>query len=1086
MGESMLRGMGVREKSVYLASMVGMSGSVFATNRNIRCGECKAGGALATDLRAMARCQEENAISAHHLATLSRALARLSSWRVPPHEPSRPSVLHAARLRTAYLIGSLLPRRPPATESVGAPPNWGVEGSGFESRGLKKCSLCRKYPIIALFRLKKLACEESEVGAMSSCVHVASLKPHEDPLSWFGFPELSFRLPSVCCRCRPCWPSLLSRLPPTAFLLSPRRGWCCNRRNAYGLFVVTFNFTEPLLKFYFQGIPPPHANISEPNTGKTTLQGHLVGLESTVRVLSPRNTQSYARLHHRGSELDPRSYLRSTQKTVAPFEFRAGLEIEMKLSLNRRNLDLRSGAIIDESEIQNHEILLVQHFYIGTKIKLDFGSELGSFDLGSGKQLVQPGIRKTARLARRSDEELGVRVSVARIAPSLLDLEHLVKPVTTRLTGSLRIFACGNSAGRCPWSVVFLRDLPFPPPLHSGAAPYSSRSPSSALKISLLRAAKIYPLRLKENETFKKSKEKIGVIVAFLCCYIAFNELDSIKIEGNLKRNLTVWKCLKAGRWIFAVLRSKLESMQTCLGRLPYVRTCNKSPLFLHGRCATEKGVDVFTAPFLSGIFLQELSVGGKSATWSCRTRVVCVCRGVNQSITLWSGYAGLGTYAHTYLDLLQFNPKNEIVSAAVKGPACLRRFFSSEKRGSYKGYTGTLYKSAIAATRSALNWCAFISRRVDSFERLVTLRFADPISMAQHSTAFLPMRLSYAAWLGFVSTGLAQCYLHSILVGATQVFSHVDNEVHVAGVRWVFSGYSRLPLPSVPLPSIVGFHFTSLFKDDGHLMSAVSTTLHLRSSGLPYLTRGSQTARHGQVKYFEQYSSCNCVGHEKEFIMLSDNVPDVNAPSGESSNIIGGVSSGFDTRALSVVIAGVKRCLCEQNSSCTLLVAHNDILQHLHRKYLPVPLSNTGLGGAKQFPSETRTEVVCQNREVNDIQEALTPFARISRNYLSIGCSQALPFPPLSSFLCVTTTFWGCGGAVVRPLASCLGEPGSIPRRAIVPGDAVSRPVFSGFSLIIAFRCDRSAPGVGQPAPNSSSILLSSIRDLASGGNHT
>ncbi|KAJ8866639.1 hypothetical protein PR048_032499 [Dryococelus australis] len=37
--------------------------------------------------------------------------------------------------------------------------------------------------------------------------------------------------------------------------------------------------------------------------------------------------------------------------------------------------------------IQNHEISLVQHFYIGAKIKLDPGSELGSFDLGSGKML---------------------------------------------------------------------------------------------------------------------------------------------------------------------------------------------------------------------------------------------------------------------------------------------------------------------------------------------------------------------------------------------------------------------------------------------------------------------------------------------------------------------------------------------------------------------------------------------------------------------------------------------------------------------------------------------------------------------------
>ncbi|KAJ8893764.1 hypothetical protein PR048_006364 [Dryococelus australis] len=137
---------------------------------------------------------------------------------------------------------------------------------------------------------------------------------------------------------------------------------------------------------------------------------------------------TYARLHHRGSKLDPRSDLRSTQKTVAPFEFRAGLEIEMKFISNHRNRQFEIlirdqqpsekyayfhdviyyepiaksvsylisiflfGTMIDESEIDNHEISLAQHFYIGTKIKLYSGSELGSFDLGSGKMLVQPGI----------------------------------------------------------------------------------------------------------------------------------------------------------------------------------------------------------------------------------------------------------------------------------------------------------------------------------------------------------------------------------------------------------------------------------------------------------------------------------------------------------------------------------------------------------------------------------------------------------------------------------------------------------------------------------------------------------------------
>ncbi|KAJ8865728.1 hypothetical protein PR048_033249 [Dryococelus australis] len=41
--------------------------------------------------------------------------------------------------------------------------------------------------------------------------------------------------------------------------------------------------------------------------------------------------------------------------------------------------------------------------------------------------------------------------------------------------GHSRIFANGNRAGRCRRSAGFLRDLPFPSPLHSGAAPCSSR-----------------------------------------------------------------------------------------------------------------------------------------------------------------------------------------------------------------------------------------------------------------------------------------------------------------------------------------------------------------------------------------------------------------------------------------------------------------------------------------------------------------------------------------------------------------------------------------------------------------------------------
>ncbi|KAJ8875034.1 hypothetical protein PR048_022924 [Dryococelus australis] len=70
------------------------------------------------------------------------------------------------------------------------------------------------------------------------------------------------------------------------------------------------------------------------------------------------------------------------QKTVAPFEFRAGLEIEIKLISNRRNWRF-------EISIRDQQPSTMKfrwcNTYIGTKIKLDHVSELGSFDLGLGR-----------------------------------------------------------------------------------------------------------------------------------------------------------------------------------------------------------------------------------------------------------------------------------------------------------------------------------------------------------------------------------------------------------------------------------------------------------------------------------------------------------------------------------------------------------------------------------------------------------------------------------------------------------------------------------------------------------------------------
>ncbi|KAJ8894528.1 hypothetical protein PR048_007185 [Dryococelus australis] len=82
--------------------------------------------------------------------------------------------------------------------------------------------------------------------------------------------------------------------------------------------------------------------------------------------------------------------------------------------------------------------------------------------------------------------------------PGALVAERLARsPLPTRRTGfnpptgSLPDF---RTVGRCRWSAGFIGDVPFPLRFHSGAAPYSPRSPSSALKTSLLRAAQISSL----------------------------------------------------------------------------------------------------------------------------------------------------------------------------------------------------------------------------------------------------------------------------------------------------------------------------------------------------------------------------------------------------------------------------------------------------------------------------------------------------------------------------------------------------------------------------------------------------------------
>ncbi|KAJ8894357.1 hypothetical protein PR048_006987 [Dryococelus australis] len=96
--------------------------------------------------------------------------------------------------------------------------------------------------------------------------------------------------------------------------------------------------------------------------------------------------------------------------------------------------------------------------------------------------------------------------------------------------GSLRILACENRAGRCRWSAGFIRDLLFPPPLHFGAAPYSPRSPSSSLKTSMLTAAQISPLPLRQQSTPLSSLHSRATLF-ILGCYRLFT-VNSISLVG--------------------------------------------------------------------------------------------------------------------------------------------------------------------------------------------------------------------------------------------------------------------------------------------------------------------------------------------------------------------------------------------------------------------------------------------------------------------------------------------------------------------------------------------------------------------------
>ncbi|KAJ8887973.1 hypothetical protein PR048_007458 [Dryococelus australis] len=69
-------------------------------------------------------------------------------------------------------------------------------------------------------------------------------------------------------------------------------------------------------------------------------------------------------------------------------------------------------------------------------------------------------------------------------------------------------------------------------------------------------------------------------------------------------------------------------------------------------------------------------------------------------------------------------------------GPACLHRFSpcSAEKLGSYKGHTGTCYKSAIASTLRAPNWRAVFSAKKPRTDYSLPTQFLPDLSKSRHT----------------------------------------------------------------------------------------------------------------------------------------------------------------------------------------------------------------------------------------------------------------------------------------------------------------------------------------------------------------
>ncbi|KAJ8867239.1 hypothetical protein PR048_031038 [Dryococelus australis] len=144
--------------------------------------------------------------------------------------------------------------------------------------------------------------------------------------------------------------------------------------------------------------------------------------------------------HHRGSKLDPRS----TLKTVAPFEFIAGLEIEIKSISNRRNWRFEISIRDQQPSLANGRVAY---------------SPVSS----------PPNRKPSAACSNQSDIQIVASVEAAMVTSEQQCYRRRGITDAGAQDSSANIKARIHEVGKQ------LGDLQFPQLLHSGAAPYSHR-----------------------------------------------------------------------------------------------------------------------------------------------------------------------------------------------------------------------------------------------------------------------------------------------------------------------------------------------------------------------------------------------------------------------------------------------------------------------------------------------------------------------------------------------------------------------------------------------------------------------------------